>query len=279
MNETTNSKASAWNAKDESEQYSLAKILGLWLVTALPLAFMGWVVFPAVAPDWGVDPMGVGYARMGTITVALAWQFILALIIVYREEGDLRWATVQRRLRLNTPLDPKTGEPRRKLWWWLIPLVILHFVAAIFIAGMLDELSVKVLPFLAPPGEGYFLGDFLMSPEAPTYFHGEWGMLGMFLLLGVFNILGEEFFFRGVLLPKMNGVFGKWDWLANGVIGGIYHLSQPWQILGSGIFMWTVFFALPAKYFRSTWFSVIIHGSIIVMWSVMILALIMGLAG
>ena len=208
MNDSTTSKATAWNAKDETKQYSPTKILGLWLVTALPLAFMGWVVFPAIAPDWGVDPMGVGSVRMGTITVALAWQFILALIIVYREEGDLRWATVRRRLRLNTPLDPKTGEPRRKLWWWLIPLVILHFVGALFLAGMLDELSVKVLPFLAPPGEGYFLGDFLMSPEAPTYFRGEWGMLGMFLLLAVFNILGEEFFWRGVMLPKMNGAFG-----------------------------------------------------------------------
>jgi membrane protease YdiL (CAAX protease family) len=100
-------------------------------------------------------------------------------------------------------------------------------------------------------------------------------MLAMFLLLAAFNILGEEFFWRGVMLPKMNGVFGKWDGVANGVIGGIYHLSQPWQILGSGIFMWTVFMALPAKTFRSTWVSVIIHGSINVMWSIMILALIL----
>ena len=256
------------------EQYSLAKILGLWAATALPLGFMGWVVFPALAPDWGVDPMGVGFVRMATITVALIWDFVLALMIVYREEGDLRWATLQRRLRLNTPRDPKTGEPRRKLWWWLIPLVILQFVGALFISGALDELSVRIFPFLAPP-EGASLGEFLMSPEAPTYFAGAWGILGMFLVMAVFNILGEEFFWRGVMLPKMNGVFGKWDGVANGVIGGLYHLSQPWQILGGGIFMWTVFMALPAKYFRSTWVSIIIHGSINVLWTFMILALIL----
>jgi hypothetical protein len=81
-------------------QYSPAKILGLWAATALPLGFMGWVVFPALAPDWGVDPMGVGYARMGTIAVALFWELALALIIVRREEGDLAWSTprgIQRR--------------------------------------------------------------------------------------------------------------------------------------------------------------------------------------
>ena len=257
-------------------QYSLIKIIVLWAAVALPLGFMGWVIFPAVAPDWGIDPMGVGYARMGTITVALFWQFVLALIIVHREEGNLRWATIRRRLRLNAPRNPRTGESQRKLWLWLIPLLILHLGGALFISGMLDELSVRLLPFLSPPGEGYSLGEFLMSPEASGYFAGAWGILGMFLFMGFFNILGEEFFWRGVLLPKMNGVFGKWDGVANGVIGGAYHLSQPWQILGGGIFMWTVFYALPVKYFRSTWISIILHGSIIVFWTFMILGLILG---
>ena len=257
-------------------QYSLAKILGLWAVTAIPLGILGLIVFPAVAPDFGVDPLGVGFVRMATIALALAWEFVLALIIVRREEGDLHWVTVKRRLRLNTPLDPKTGDPRPRLWLWLVPLLILHAAAALFISGALDELSVKLLPFIAPPGEGYELGEFLLSPEAPSYFAGAWGILVMFLVLALFNILGEEFFWRGVMLPKMNGVFGKWDWVANGVLGGAYHLSQPWQILGGGIFMWTVFYALPVKYFRTTWFSIILHGSINVLWSAIILGLILG---
>jgi membrane protease YdiL (CAAX protease family) len=82
--------------------------------------------------------------------------------------------------------------------------------------------------------------------------------LGLFFLLAVFNILGEEFICRGVLLPKMEGVFGKWDWVANGVLVGGYHWYQPWQIPGSivvGIFA----LALPAERFRSTWMSIIIH--------------------
>jgi hypothetical protein len=33
--------------------------------------------------------------------------------------------------------------------------------------------------------------------------------------------------------------------------------------------------ALPAKLWRNTWFSMIIHGSINVLWSVMILVLIL----
>jgi membrane protease YdiL (CAAX protease family) len=211
---------------------------------------------------------------MVAATVPLIWTFVLSLIIVKREEGDLRWDTIQRRLRLNTPLDPNSGQPRPKLWWWLVPLMILHAIGALFISGPLDQLSIRIFPFLTPP-EGGVLGEFLQSPEAPTLLSGAWGILALFLVLAFFNIAGEEFFWRGVMLPKMNGVFGKWDGVANGVIGGAYHLSQPWQMLGGGIFMWTVFFALPAKYFRSTWVSIIIHGSINVLWTAMLLGLIL----
>jgi hypothetical protein len=43
------------------------------------------------------------------LTLGLAWLFVLSMIIVYREEGDLRWETVRRRLRLKTPIDPEIG--------------------------------------------------------------------------------------------------------------------------------------------------------------------------
>jgi hypothetical protein len=47
------------------------------------------------------------------ITIGLIWIFVLSMIIVRREEGNLRWATVKRRLRLNAPQDPTTCETRR----------------------------------------------------------------------------------------------------------------------------------------------------------------------
>jgi CAAX protease family protein len=47
----------------------------------------------------------------------------------------------------------------------------------------------------------------------------------------IFNtVLGKELLFRGLLLPRMRAAFGRWDWLANGVLFGIYHLHVPWTI-------------------------------------------------
>ena len=65
----------------------------------------------------------------------------------------------------------------------------------------------------------------------------DWWWPGIRLVTGFFSIFGEEFFWRGKMLPKMNDVFGKWDGVANGVSSGLYYLSQHWQILGEGIFM------------------------------------------
>jgi hypothetical protein len=97
------------------EQYSLAKILGIWALAAAPMGVLSWIVFPLLAPDAGSDPLGAGLTRLVLLTLGLVWLFVLSMIIVRREEGDLRWATLQRRLRLNAPRDPASGEPQKRL--------------------------------------------------------------------------------------------------------------------------------------------------------------------
>ena len=120
--------------------------------------------------------------------------------------------------------------------------------------------------------------EFLQSPDAKALFVGAWWLMGLFLFMGLFNILGEEFLFRGVLLPRMKGVFGKWDGVANGVLGTLYHVSMPWSWLGTTGVSWIFLYALPAKALRSTWVSVVSHGSMIVLETIIFLGLILGLA-
>jgi membrane protease YdiL (CAAX protease family) len=75
----------------------------------------------------------------------------------------------------------------------------------------------------------------------------------------LFNyFLGEELLFRGILLPKMRGVFGKWDWVANSALFALYHLHRPVQMLGFivGGLAWS----MPSRHFRSIWFAIILHG-------------------
>ena len=55
----------------------------------------------------------------------------------------------------------------------------------------------------------------------------------LYLVIGlVFNIVGEEIYYRGYLLPRMRGAFGKWDWVANGVLSTLKHVYQRWLYPG-----------------------------------------------
>jgi membrane protease YdiL (CAAX protease family) len=95
--------------------------------------------------------------------------------------------------------------------------------------------------------------------------------------MAVFNtILGEEFLFRDVLLPKMEAVFGRWSWVANGILFGLYHVHQPWGILGSVLA--GLLYTFPAYRFRSTWMSIILHSAQCVFFAFLVLEVVLGLA-
>jgi membrane protease YdiL (CAAX protease family) len=261
---------------EQMDQYTFWQIIGIWALAALPMGILSWVVFPAVSPDFRVDPLGAGVTRLVLLTIGLIWLFILSMIIVRKEEGDLRWATIKRRLRLNLPRDPKTGETRRRLWLWVIPVMIASAGFDLALVPIVQKLWVSLFPFLAEP-PGYGMGTVLGSQEILDRLIGAWWFFGLFVVLSVFNVfLGEELFFRGVLLPKMEGVFGRWSWVANGVLFACYHIHQPWVIaenLVSGSIL-----AYPSWRFRSTWMAVIVHSAQNVFYGFLVLAIVLGLS-
>ena len=151
-------------ATQTNDQYSLPKILGIWLLAAVPMGILGWIIAPVLAPDITEDPIGAAMTRIGVLTIGLIWQFILSMIIVRREEGDLCWSTIRQRLWLNKPRDPKTGQPRGLLWLWVVPLLVLVALLEMFLGSTLDQIWVSIFPFLGEPA-GFALGSALESPE------------------------------------------------------------------------------------------------------------------
>jgi uncharacterized protein len=262
--------------EDQSEQYSLAKILGIWALATVPMGVLSWIALPLLASDSGSDPLGFGVTRMVLLTLGLVWLFVLSMIMVHREEGDLRWATVKRRLRLNVPREPATGEPRARLWLWVVPFLVAVAAVELALSSSLDNTWVSVFPFLAEP-QGYNLGTLLESQEILQRLEGAWWFFALFVITAVFNtILGEEFLFRGVLLPRMEGVFGRGSWVANGVLFGFYHLHQPWSIPNAVVT--GLLYTFPAYRFRSTWMAIILHSAQSVFFAFLVLGVVLGLA-
>ena len=247
------------DAPQHPRQYRLTGIIGTWAAAALPMGALAWGVAPIVAHALD-GPSAWPRAIVATLTVGLVWQGVLVAILLRRETGSLRWPVVKEALWLHAPRSPRTGRAGGRVWWVLIP-----FVLAIVVKEM--------LPSLPAPADRD-LGSFLASTAGQEWFSGNWSWFLVIVTMFVFNtVLGEELLFRGLLLPRMNGVFGRWDWVANGVLHGVYHLHVPWSILTNLLGVFT--YAYPAKRYRSALMGIAVHSVQSVVFTVLVLVLVL----
>jgi membrane protease YdiL (CAAX protease family) len=259
-----------------SEQYTLPKILGIWALAALPIGILSWGVFPRVAPDFRTDPLGAGVARLGLLTLGLIWLFAFSMIIVRREEGDLRWATVKRRLRLNAPRRPTTGASGGRLWLCLVPFLVAVAVVELILNAPLQHAWVSVFPFFREPA-GYGFDAIFQSPALLARLDGAWWFLALFVFQAAFNtFLGEEFLFRGVLLPRMEGVCGRWSWVANSALFALYHVHLPWVMPNA--FLTGLLYTYPTHRYKSIWLSIALHSAQSVYFAFLVLGVVLGRA-
>jgi membrane protease YdiL (CAAX protease family) len=239
-------------------QYSLAQILGVWAAAAVPMGVLAWVVAP-----WLRDQLGgkepLAQALLILLTLGLVWQFVLVVILTRLELGTLRWSRVRNALWLRAPRDPRSGRVGGRVWWWLLPFIVVFALE-------------QALPGITGPLPRDF-GRFLGNDRGEDFFQGAWGWFAVVVVLSVFNTaLGEELLFRGLLLPRMRRVFGKYDWVANGLLFSLYHVHVPWVIPTSLVDI--VALAYPSRRFQSAWMGIIVHSTQSVFIIIFVLTLV-----
>jgi len=244
---TTTSKPALESAEgprhDSISQYSMRKVLSVWAAATVPMIVLSWVVAPALAATLS-GPAPLPRALILCMTAGLVWQGVLVLALTWRETRSLRWERVREALWLRPPSSPQSGRVGGRLWWVLVP--------AIAIFGL-----TQFLPSVTVPASRD-LGVFLESADGQHFLAGNWAWLAIIVVLAVFNtVLGAELLFRGLLLPRMRGAFGKTDWLANGVLFALYHLDMPWAI--PAMLLNTFALSYPARRYRSAWLGIIVH--------------------
>ncbi|MDH4309056.1 MAG: CPBP family intramembrane metalloprotease [Acidimicrobiia bacterium] len=235
-------------------------ILAVWAAAALPMAALAWVVAPTLESRFsGVGDVPMFKALTVSLGLGLVWQFALVLILLGREQRSLRWSTVRDALWLRSPRSPRGGRVGGRLWLIVIPLAVLF-------------LAEEFLPMLSRPPANRDLAAFLGSDAGRSFFAGNWVWFGVVVVMVVFNtVLGEELLFRGYLLPRMNGAFGRGDWFANGLLFAAYHVHMPWAFLASLADAFVL--AYPTKRYRSAWFGIAVHSA----QSVAVVALVLAL--
>jgi uncharacterized protein len=241
-------------------QYSLAQILAVWAGAAIPMAVLAWVVAPLLGALLGGGDVGFVKALLLCLTAGLIWQFVLTMILTRREQGTLRWSRVRDALWLLSPRDPRSGRVGGRVWLWVIPFVLL------FVLWSLFGISIP-----GPANRDFGL---FVETQGEEFFSGAWGWFAVIVVLAVFNtVLGEELLFRGLLLPRMQGVFGRGDFVANGVLFAVYHLHEPWVIPASLADI--IWFAYPTRRWQSAWMGIIVHSAQSVFFIVVTLTLVL----
>ncbi len=203
----------------------------------------------------------------------MTWMGLVFLVSLaaYRLEGNpLSWAAFRTRYRLR-------GLSRSD-WGWTAALLAVH-ILGILLLGVVGK-SLGSIPLLAMPdsfppelqpgGTAALAAGQFMGMELA----GKWWIAALYFLGWIFNIFGEELWWRGFLLPRQELAHGKWTWVVHGLLWGANHLFQKWTL---PILLPTAFFyAYAAQRVKNTSVFFIVHGLLNL---VPLVAIIIGVAG
>ena len=158
---------------------------------------------------------------------AYSFEFLLALRIFRREGYPLRLRALKERIHWRWPRGWKA---------WVTILVL--FVAGFGISQLLQPLGTAIGSVLPPPAwfpasqHPFKEVNSVQDAYPGVVLKGNYLFLLMALFVGTMNIVGEDLYYRGALIPKLHGLFGRWAWLAGGVVWMLKHLYVWWRFIG-----------------------------------------------
>lgn len=240
-------------AKQESRQIeipqdSLWRILFMFLWPAIWYTF----VIYGLAALFVTDGEKIGTWLVLLISVITTGaETISGLLLLRREgyrKGDNAW---RERIRWRWPQG-------RRAWILAIVVFVLAFVASQLVPHLADT------PGFVPPEWWPVGSDPRAEVGSAADVFPDIELQGNFVFLFaataitiIFNIFGEEIYYRGYLLPRMRGAFGRWDWVANGVLFTLKHVYQRW--IYPGILVGGLAFAFAAGPLGSLPLAMIYH--------------------
>ena len=222
----------------------------LFLATAVILRVTHYIFVPAYTLATG-KPYLVGYL-IGWISTM--FMFLAASLIAYKLDGHLleKQAFISRyRLRSLEKVD----------WLWTVAMLL--FAALSLALLSFTQPILKTIPFFAPHPK--FPADMVDTAKNLTPgvlfgmpLRGQLWLIVVYFLGWLLNIVGEEFWYRGWMLPRQEIAFGKKAWIINGLMFNFQHTFQPWNMLA--MLPGSLFLSYAVQRQGKTWMSIIWHG-------------------
>jgi membrane protease YdiL (CAAX protease family) len=178
---------------------------------------------------------------------------LAAAFLFYRLEGrPWSWPAFRDRMRLQKMTE--------RDWLWTLGLVVATTLLGMFIGRIAAPFS--GIRFFTPPPEFLtVMGGLTDGTFGGMNMAGRWDLLLLMVVtLIVFNIGGEELWWRGIVLPRQELAFGKWAWLVNGILWDLFHFFYHSNAASIIAYLpATLPLAYVAQRTRSTWPGIIAH--------------------
>jgi membrane protease YdiL (CAAX protease family) len=237
--------------QDNIKPLGILPTIVCWAIPAVILYVSHYILVPIFIERTG-QPYLVGYLIVWVSTMGL---FLIAALAAYRLEGNpLHLSTFAERYRLK--------RMNRQDWICTLGIfgfVIISYFGLAFTSGWLAEWS----PFAPHPVFPPEFGPEGAAGRTPGTLMGMTimglGWVAVVYLFGwLFNIFGEELWFRGYILPRQEKAFGNRAWIANGLMFTLNHIWQPWNLLL--ILPGALIGAFVVQRRKNTWILIISHG-------------------
>ncbi len=227
---------------------------GSVVLFAVPAALM-FIGFHLLMPALISSGLAPFYAFAVALGIPLA-MMLGASLIAYRKEGNaMTWQALQERFRLH------------RLSWKMWLLTLGTFVVIIVLYGIAVRLNSKLLlstgimpmpeslPAWLDTGSGP--PDMAAMSEAFGGLAGNWLALIGYAVFLFINVIGEEFWWRGYILPRQELAFGKWLWVVHGLLWALFHVFKWWDVLA--LLPLTLILTFLVCRFKNTTIAIVLH--------------------
>jgi hypothetical protein len=209
-------------------QFTWSQLAGFFLLPVAWWFILLYGITPLLLPAFSA-PNGEpnGWVLLFIQILGYLFEFLLAIRIFRKEGYPLRLHALKERIHWRWPRGWKA---------WVLILVL--FVVGFSISQLLQPLSTAIASALPPP-------DWFPASQHPlkevnsvqdaypgVVLKGNYLFLLLALFSGTMNIVGEDLYYRGALIPRLHGVFGRWAWLAGGIIWPLKHIYVWWRFIG-----------------------------------------------
>ena len=193
---------------------------------------------------------------MGAMIIPMSLIFSAALVAYHKIEGrPLNWTAFSQRMRYS-----RLRLKDLILGFGLFILATIAYGAASQVSvALIDHGLIPIpdgIPSLVDPRISF--DQAALNRLAGGSLFGHWELVALFLVLFFFNIVGEELWWRGYILPRQELAHGRSTWVLHGLLWTGFHVYKWWDMIG--LLPVCLLLSFTAQKTRNNWPVLIAHG-------------------